>query len=652
VRATAVKGLRSQAVEVIGQRRLLRWTVSGVAHAFTFWAFIVLMLTIAEAYGALFDDNFGIGSWAGLGFVEDFFAVAVLVALVVFTVIRYRQSPARRGRASRFYHSHTGAAWGILGMIFAVIATLLVYRGAQMNTAHFPYAPHGWSFASWVVSRWLRPLGAANQGVETFFVLAQIAVVMAFLVFVTYSKHLHIVFAAPNVFFARAPDGLGPLLPMYSGGHRVDFEDPADADTFGRGRIEDFTVKGLLDLATCTECGRCQSACPAWNTGKALNPKLIVTDLRDYLFESAPRLLDGGDGGARPLVGPAEAGGVIDPEALWACTSCGACVNECPVDIEHVDHIMDMRRHQVLVESAFPSEAGGMLRNLENAGNPWGMPASTRLAWAEGLPFDVRVVGPGQAVPDDVEYLYWVGCAGASDDRARHTTRAFAELLHLAGVSFAVLGPRETCTGDPARRIGNEFVYQTLAQQNVATLTEVKARKIVATCPHCFNTISREYPQLGGDFEVVHHTQLLETLVAQGRLAATSPVEMSVTYHDPCFLGRHNKVYEQPRSVLAAVPGVTATEMPRCRGRGFCCGAGGARMWMEERVGKRINHERVDEALALDPDAVATACPYCRVMLGDAVKDRQSAGAARGDVVVIDVAEVLLRSVRQPQVPE
>jgi Fe-S oxidoreductase len=651
-RATAVKGLRSQATEVIGQRRLLKWTVSGVAHAFTFWAFIVLMLTIVEAYGALFDDHFGIGDWAGLGFVEDFFAVAVLIALVVFTVIRHRQSPARRGRASRFYHSHTAAAWGILAMILAVIATLLLYRGAQMNTGHFPYAPYGWSFASWVVSKWLHPLGAANQGVETFFILAQIAVVMAFLVFVTYSKHLHIVFAAPNVFFARSPDALGPLLPMYSGDHRVDFESPSDDDKFGRGQIEDFTVKGLLDLATCTECGRCQSQCPAWNTGKALNPKLIVTDLRDYLFEAAPRLLDGGadsGGSTRPLVGSAEANGVIDPEALWACTSCGACVNECPVDIEHVDHIMDMRRHQVLIESAFPSEAGGMLRNLENAGNPWGMPSSTRLAWTEGLSFDVRVIGPGETIPDDVEYLYWVGCAGASDDRARHTTRAFAELLHLAGVSFAVLGPRETCTGDPARRMGNEFVYQMLAQQNVSTLSSVGARKIVATCPHCFNTISREYPQLGGNFEVVHHTQLLESLVAQGRLAPTSSVELSVTYHDPCFLGRHNKVYDEPRSVLDAVPGVATTEMPRCRGRGFCCGAGGARMWMEERVGKRINHERIDEALSLDPDVVATACPYCRVMLGDAVKDRQSSGAARDDVVVIDVAEVLLRSVRRTE---
>ena len=643
------KGARAEVTEVIGQRKLLAWTVPGLAHAFTFWAFLVLGLTILEAYGALFDADFGVGHWAALGFVEDLFATLVVVALVVFTKIRYLNRPSRRGRDSRFYGSHTGAAWLILGMIFAVIATLLVYRGAQMNTGNFPYRPHRWSFASWLVSRALHPLGAANHGIETFFVLAQLVVVLAFLVLVTYSKHLHIVLAPFNIYFGRKPDALGPLLPMYSGDHLVDFENPLDDDNFGRGKVEDFTWKGLLDVSTCTECGRCQSACPAWNTGKVLNPKLIVTDLRDHLFDKAPALSGAETAAAmRPLVGTLEQGGVIDPEALWACTSCGACVQECPVDIEHVDHIMDMRRHQVLVESAFPAEAGGMLRNLESAGNPWGMPASTRLAWAEGLSFDIRVVGRGEQIPDDVEYLFWVGCAGASDDRARKTTVAVAELLHSAGVGFAVLGPLETCTGDPARRMGNEFVYQQLAQQNVATLQSVGARKIVASCPHCFNTIAREYPQLGGDFEVVHHTQLLASLVADGRLVAASTIDSSVTYHDPCYLGRHNKVYGEPRDVLAQVPGLTSTEMPRCRERGFCCGAGGARMWMEERTGKRINHERIDEALALDPDVVVTACPYCRVMLGDAVKDRQSDGSARADVEVIDVAEVLLRSVRGP----
>ena len=290
---STVKGTRAEVTEVIGQRKLLAWTVPGLAHAFTFWAFLVLGLTIVEAYGALFKPDFGLGHWAAIGFIEDLFATFVLVALVVFTKIRYLNRPSRRGRDSRFYRSHTGAAWLILGMIFVVIATLLVYRGAQMNTGNFPYRPYRWSFASWLVSRTLHPLGATNHGIETFFVLAQLVAVLAFLVFLTYSKHLHIVLAPFNIYFARKPDALGPLLPMYSGDHEIDFENPLDDDTFGRGKVEDFTWKGLLDVSTCTECGRCQSACPAWNTGKVLNPKLIITDLRDHLFEKAPTLLSG-----------------------------------------------------------------------------------------------------------------------------------------------------------------------------------------------------------------------------------------------------------------------------------------------------------------------------------------------------------------------
>jgi Fe-S oxidoreductase len=317
-------------------------------------------------------------------------------------------------------------------------------------------------------------------------------------------------------------------------------------------------------------------------------------------------------------------------------------VEECPVDIEHIDHILDMRRHQVLIESSFPTEAGTMLKNLENKGNPWGMNASARLDWTQDLPFEVPVLdGP---IPDDVEYLYWVGCAGALEDRAKKQVRAVAELLHAAGVTFAILGPAEACTGDPARRMGNEFVFQMLAQQNIETLTEAKVKKVVASCPHCFNTISREYPQLGGNFEVIHHTQLLARLVEEGRLTPVTPVEQKVTYHDPCFLGRHNKVYTPPRDVLDSVPGLQSEEMHRCKNRGFCCGAGGARMWMEERIGKRINVERVDEALALDPDMVTTACPFCMVMLGDAIEAKKADGSAKESLEIVDVAQVLARS--------
>jgi Fe-S oxidoreductase len=649
--------LRAQLVEVFGQRKLLKWSVPGVAHFLTFWGFVILFLTIIEAYGALFSDNFGIGHWAGLGFIEDVFAVGVLVGIATFTYIRYRNNPHRIGRLSRFYKSHTGAAWAVLGMIFLVIATLLVYRGAQINTGHYPYTPEKWSFASNLVAKAL-PAGDANYWIETTFILAQLAVVLGFLVLVVYSKHLHIFLAPINVSIKRLPDGLGPLLPMYSKGQLINFEDPGEDDIFGRGAIEHTTWKGMLDFATCTECGRCQSQCPAWNTGKPLSPKLVITDSRDHLFAKAPYLLAGGEGASeeklaklsdaakteaeRPLVGPVDQGGVIDPDVLWSCTTCGACVEQCPVDIEHVDHILDMRRFQVLIESSFPSEAGTMLKNLENKGNPWGMNASARTDWMDGLPFEVPVVdGP---LGDDVEYLYWVGCAGALEDRAKKQVRAVAELLHTAGVKFAVLGEMEACTGDPARRLGNEFIFQMLAQQNIETLKEVGARKIVASCPHCFNTLGREYPQLGGTFEVIHHTQLLATLVADGKLTPVTPVEQKVTYHDPCYLGRHNKVYTPPREVLATVPGLSSQEMHRCRERGFCCGAGGARMWMEERIGKRINVERVDEALALDPDLVTTACPFCMVMLGDAINAKKQEGAAKETLEVVDVAQVLVRS--------
>src|SRR5437763_10824220 len=659
VRSHPGRDVEVQATEVIGQRKLLKWSVPGAAHAATFWGFIVLLLTIIEAYGALFSRSFAIpviGHWAFIGFIEDLFAVGVLAGIATFAIIRLRTDPKRAGRDSRFSGSHTGAAWLVLALIFLVIATLLLYRGAQINPGHFPYA-HG-AFASQIVGHWLAPLGTGtNSALETVFILAQLAVILGFLVFITYSKHLHIVLAPVNVLYSRRPDGLRALQPMRSNGKVLDFEeaDP-DTDVFGRGKIEDFTWKGFLDMGTCTECGRCQSQCPAWATGKPLSPKMVILDLRDHALAKAPWLLASSDEereklpdhvkkeAERPLVGDLAAGGVIDPDVIWSCTNCGACVEECPVDIEHIDHIGDMRRYQVLIESAFPVEAAGMLKNLENKGDPWAMGESRRTEWMEVLDFEVPVAGG--PLGDDVEYLFWVGCAGSLEDRARKTTRAIATLLHTAGVKFAVLGPAETCTGDPARRMGNEFVFSMLAQQNVETLNEAGAKKVVASCPHCFNTISREYPQLGGNYEVIHHTQLLARLVAEGRLQPVTPVEEKLTYHDPCFLGRHNKVYTPPREILDAVPGVEATEMHRCKERGFCRGAGGARMWMEERSGKRINTERIEEALALDPDTISTACPYCLVMLGDAVAAKKSSGDAPDTLEVVDVAQLLARSAR------
>jgi Fe-S oxidoreductase len=662
VREHLRRDVETQATEVIGQRKLLRWSVPGAAHAATFWGFIVLLLTIIEAYGDIFDRTFaipGIGHWAFVGFIEDLFAVGVLAGIATFTVIRLRNDPRRAGRRSRFFGSHTRAAWLVLGMIFLVIVTLLLYRGAQINTGAFPYE-HG-AFASQIAGHWLAPLGyGVNSVLEVVFLLAQIGVIMAFAVIVVYSKHLHIVMAPLNVMFSRRPNALGPLEPMRSNGKVLDFEeaDP-EVDVFGLGKIEDFTWKGLLDMATCTECGRCQSQCPAWATGKPLSPKQVILDLRDHAFAKAPYLLAGSDEereslpaavraeAERPLVGTKEENGVIDPDVLWSCTNCGACVEECPVDIEHIDHIDGMRRHQVLIESAFPVEAAGMLRNLENKGDPWGLGQARRADWITELDFEVPMVNG--TIPADIEYLFWVGCAGALEDRARKTTKAIATLLHAAGVRFAVLGPAETCTGDPARRIGNEFVFSTLAQQNIETCNQAGVRKVVASCPHCFNTLSREYPQLGGNYEVIHHTQLLADLVNAGRLTPVNAIDEKLTYHDPCFLGRHNRVFTPPRQILEAVPGVQATEMHRCKERGFCCGAGGARMWMEERTGKRINTERIEEALTLDPDTITTSCPYCLVMLGDAVAAKKASGEAKDALEVVDVAQLLARSIKDSE---
>jgi len=482
-----------------------------------------------------------------------------------------------------------------------------------------------------------------NSDLETVLLILNIAIIVGFGVFLAYSKHLHIALAPINVATSRRPRALGPLYNTPD----MDMENVSEDTVFGAGHIEDLSWKQLLDTLTCTECGRCQSVCPAWNTGKPLSPKLLIMALRDNLFESSPRLVGapasmelGTHPDAETAAAAAKADAptlvpaTIDPDVLWSCLTCGACVEECPVDIEHVDTIVEMRRYEVLMESRFPTEAGLMLRNIENQGDPWGLGGAKRTEWTQALDFEVPVITA--TIPDDIEYLYWVGCAGALDERARKATQATARLLHRAGVRFAILGPRETCTGDPARRLGNEYLYQEMGKANIATLDEVGAKKVIASCPHCFNSLSREYPDLGGNFQVIHHSQLLSHLVEEGRLTPGT-MDAKVTYHDPCYLGRHNRVFDEPRNVLDAIGGVEQIEMKRCRERSFCCGAGGARMWMEESLGKRVNLERTDEALGTGADVVSTACPYCLIMLDDAVRAR----AREDDVKVLDLSQVV-----------
>ena len=558
-------------------------------------------------------------------------------------------------------------------MIFNVLWTIFMFRGASAAANNLPYGNA--AFISQAVGNLIVPLGRGTAEVlEKIGLLLHIGVMLVFLMMVLHSKHLHIFIAPLNVLFGRRPLALGALKPMMSGGEPVDLaslEDLGEETTLGMGKVEDFSWKGILDFETCTECGRCQSQCPAWNTDKPLSPKMLILMLRDNANAKAPYLLARSEEERaglsesvlaeveRPLVGETEGlaweptgGAVIDNDVLWSCVSCGACVQQCPVDIEHVDHIMDMRRYQVLVESNFPAELNQLFRGMENKGNPWSMSPTGRMEWADGLDFPVKVVG-GQG-PDDpqsldeVDWLFWVGCAGAYEDRAKKTARAVAELLHIAGLDFAILGNGETCTGDPARRAGNEFIFQGLAAQNTKVLKDAGAKKVVATCAHCFNALKNEYDI---DLEVVHHTQLLNRLVREKRL---TPVEVSgssgsgrsITYHDPCFLGRHNQVYSPPRELLQVIPDAEFTEMPRNSELSFCCGAGGARMWMEETIGERINENRTREAVATGADQIAVACPFCRIMLSDGLAGEQSAGNARAEVEVFDVAQLLLASVK------
>jgi Fe-S oxidoreductase len=675
---------RQLLAETLGHTRMLQWNTIGVAHWFVFVAFGALFFTLITAYGQLFDPRFAlplIGHWVVYEWASEIIAWAGLIAIVFLMIIRGLLRG--RGRYSRFFGSRTWQAVYVELTILGIVVCVLVLRGleyqllgTETSRQHFPL--------TWFVI----PDGiSADTLAMAVVIVAAVKIIISMAWFITIGLNTtmgvawHRFTVWPNIWFKRESSGrpaLGALAPIMVEGQPIDFAAIEDLDedaSLGVGQVEDFTWKGLLDFTSCTECGRCQSQCPAWNTEKPLSPKLLIMELREHAYAKAPYLQAAEEirgevaeaaqhEAGRPLVGPIQVvdgvAGVIDPDVLWSCTTCGACVQQCPVDIEHVDHILDMRRFQVMMASEFPAELNGLFKGLENKGNPWSMSPRGRMDWARGLDFEVPVVGEDVEDLSAVDYLFWVGCAGAYDDRAKKTSRAVAELLNTAGVSYAVLGNGETCTGDPARRAGNEFVFAQLAMENVETLTEAKATRIVTACAHCLNTLKNEYPQFGTSFEVVHHTQLLNQLVRDGRLTPVAPPEGSVagrtiTFHDPCYLGRHNEVYDPPRELLGALPGATVAEMPRNRERSFCCGAGGARMWMEEKIGTRINNHRTEEALTTlqaagghsDNQAIATGCPFCRVMLSDGLTAKQADGTAPATTEVIDVAQLLLESVKR-----
>ncbi|HEY5857093.1 MAG TPA: (Fe-S)-binding protein, partial [Aldersonia sp.] len=699
---------KTMMVEFIAHTRMNKFRTVGWAHWLVMIGFLLGAALWFEAYGQTFNPEFHwplFGDTFAWHLLDEILGLGTVIGITTLIVIRQLNHPRVPARLSRFSGSDFKAAYFVeavvliegLGMIFVKAGKIATYGHANPWT----------DFFTMNVAKIL----PASVALVSVFAFIKLMSGMIWLLVVgmniTWGVAWHRFSAFPNIYFKREDDGgvaLGAAKPMMSGGKPIDMEDAdPDKDTFGAGRVEDFSWKGWLDFTTCTECGRCQSQCPAWNTGKPLSPKLLIMSLRDHGATKAPYLLAGGrkdiggdevglvDGegnvleakldripaaaraeAERPLVGDAEANGVIDPEVLWSCTTCGACVEQCPVDIEHVDHIIDMRRYQVLIESEFPSELAGLFKNLENKGNPWGQNAKDRLNWTTELDFHIPVFGQDVDSFEDYEYLFWVGCAGAYEDRAKKTTKAVAELLATAGVKFMVLGAEETCTGDSARRAGNEFLFQQLAMQNIELLNSVfegvedSRRKIVVTCAHCFNALGNEYPQVGGKYEVVHHTQLLNRLVRAKKLVPVARVETAVTYHDPCYLGRHNKVYDAPRELMAA-SGSTLTEMPRHAERSMCCGAGGARMWMEEQLGKRINLDRVDEALSTlgersdgrlthlgersdggltQPTKIATGCPFCRVMLSDGVTARQAdIEDPAQKTEVVDVAQLMLDSI-------
>ncbi len=624
--------MRNVLVIAFGQTKLLREPLAGAMHFCIFWGFMVLLLAILETVGEGIVPGFSfsfLGPLYGpLVLVQDILGLLVVASALLGLFRRYVKPPKRLDISG---HARLDATF-ILAAILCIMISMFGQNAAGIALAK-PIGGEYRVISSALAQIFRSGTEAATESWFHAFWWTHILAVLAFLNYLPYSKHFHILSSIPNTFFAK----LGARGTLRS----LNLQDET-ATKFGASDVEDFTWKQLLDGYTCTECGRCTAACPAAATGKPLSPKKIIVDIRKRTMEKAPLLAAGmtaekagTDGAAAAVFGKSLIGDYITDDELWACTTCMACVQECPVMIEHVDSIVDMRRYLVLNESRFPKELQATFENLERNFTPWAFSHATRADWADGLAI------PRLADNPSAEVLFWVGCAGAYDARYRKVTQSFAKLMQIAKINFAILGTEEKCTGDPARRAGNEYVAQSLMTENVATMQKYNVKAIVTTCPHCFNTLKNEYPQFGGTYEVIHHTDFIVGLIDSGKIRLTRENRAKVVYHDSCYLGRYNDVYDQPRRAIEAIPGISTSEMPRSRDKGFCCGAGGARMFMEETIGKRVNIERTEEALAQNPDVIGTACPFCMTMLTDGVKEK----AATESVKVKDVAELVMDAI-------
>jgi Fe-S oxidoreductase/nitrate reductase gamma subunit len=610
----------------LGQSKLLREPAAGFIHVFIFWGFMLFTISVFEAIIQGFYSPFSLvflgPLFSLITVVQDYFSILVITGVLWALYRRFIVKVPRLDNGKE----HNLEAALILFMIFLVVVSMF-----GMNITHFANAGyHAGRYEIRPVSFYLAGIFSSGASAKThilyeFFWWMHIIVVFTFMNFLPFSKHFHVFTSIPNVYFTKIGEDKNALK-------KLNLEDE-NVTQYGAADFEHLTWKQILDGYSCTECGRCTSACPAASTGKKLSPREIIKSIRYRTEDKAPLLISKSEN--NEILENTLIHNYITDQEVWACTTCGACVNECPVTIEHIDTIIDLRRNLVLGESNFPQELNPVFKNLETNYSPWAFNSQDRANWAEGLNIKTMAEDPNG------EYLFWVGCAGSFDSRYQKVSKAFATLMQKAEIDFRILGIEEKCNGDTARRLGNEYLAQMMMQENVETLNNYKVKKIVTGCPHCYNSLKHEYPQFGGNFEVIHHSEMIERLVRQGKIKVKDDeFKSKITYHDSCYLGRYNDIYDSPRNTLNMIDGIELIEMKRNKDKGFCCGAGGGRMFLEENEGSRINNNRAEEALSTHADIVASACPFCMTMMTDGIKsfDQQE------KLQVKDIAEIVLEN--------